>query len=262
MTHFFFYVSGRFRIGAVLLLTAAGGVSAALAAEETATASEQPQSGDPVAAAVAQANPRHLQLQLRPTLIDLGRSSPMVFRGRVSEQASERDSRGLIITRTRFEIDEVLVGVRETRSVALTTLGGRVGSEVMTVTHVPRFVPGPNYIVFTEPGRPTNSTSIPFAEPGRTIGDENRVFIIDAARNIVRTATGRIVLGVDGGDLLLGAFLPADGTDPRSKAGSERAPTVSGEIVAAETASEPEQQLRAVTPEEFVRAIRALDAAR
>jgi len=67
---------------------------------------------------------------------------------------------------------------------------------------------------------------------------------------------------VEGGDRHLGAFLPADGTDPRSRAGSERAPTVSGGIIAAETATEPEQQLRAATPEEFVRAIRALGAVR
>jgi len=259
MTRFFFHLSRRFRIGVVLLPIAAGGAPAALA-EGTTMPGEQFPSGDPVAAAVAQANPR--SLQLRPTLTDLARSSPLVFRGRVSEQASERDPRGLIITRTRFEVEEVLIGAPETRSVALATLGGRVGSEVMTATHVPRFVPGPTYIVFTEPGRPMNATYIPFAEPGRAMGDENRVFIVDTARNIVRTATGRIVLGVEGGDLHLGAFLPADGTDPRSRAGSERAPTVSGGIIAAETASEPEQQLRAATPEEFVRAIRALGAAR
>jgi hypothetical protein len=47
-----------------------------------------------------------------------------------------------------------------------------------------------------------------------------------------------------------------------SRAGSERAPTVSGGIIAAETATVPEQQLPAATPEEFVRAIRALGAAR
>jgi hypothetical protein len=186
----------------------------------------------------------------------------LVFRGRASEQTSERDPRGLIITRTRFEIDEVLIGSPETRSVALTTPGGRIGNEVMRVTHVPRFVPGPTYIVFVEPGRPMNATYIPFTEPGRPMGDENGVFIVDAARNIVRTATGRIVLGVEDGNLRLGAFLPADGTDPRSRAGSEQAPTVSGGIIAAETAAVPEQQLRAMTPEEFVRVIQALGAAR
>ncbi|KAB0269252.1 hypothetical protein [Microvirga brassicacearum] len=131
----------------------------------------------------------------------------------------------------------------------------------MTASHVPRFLPGPTYIVFAESGRPMNATSIRFAEPGRAMG-ENGVFIVDAARNIVRTATDRIVLGVEDGDLRLGPFLPANGTDPRSRAGSERAPTISEGITAAETAAVPEQRQPAVTPEEFVRAIRALGAAR
>lgn len=256
MTRFLYHLSSRLRIGVVLLPIAA---PAALA-EGAAMPGEQSPSADPVAAAVAQANPT--PLQWRPSLSDLARSASFVFRGRVSEQTSERDPRGLIFTRTRFEVAEVLIGAPETRSVTLTTLGGRVGSEVMTATHVPRFVPGPTYIVFTEPSRPTNSTYFPRAEPGRPIGNENGVFIVDATRNIVRTATGRVVLGVGGGDLHLGAFLPADGMDPRSRAGSEQAPTVSGGIIAAETAKVQEQQLRVATPEEFINAIRALGAAR
>ena len=190
MTRFLYHLSSRLRIGLVLLPIAA---PAALA-EGAAMPGEQSPSADPVAAAVAQANPT--PLQWRPSLSDLARSASFVFRGRVSEQTSERDPRGLIFTRTRFEVAEVLIGAPETRSVTLTTLGGRVGSEVMTATHVPRFVPGPTYIVFTEPSRPTNSTYFPRAEPGRPIGNENGVFIVDATRNIVRTATGRVVLGV------------------------------------------------------------------
>src|SRR5262245_28419627 len=68
-------------------------------------------SSDPMPAAVAQAAPMPWR---SPTLSDLVRDSRLVFRGRVSEQASERDSRGLIVTRTRFTVDEVLVGPRET----------------------------------------------------------------------------------------------------------------------------------------------------
>jgi hypothetical protein len=186
----------------------------------------------------------------------------LVFRGRVSDQVSERDARGLIITRTRFQIDEVLIGPSETRSVVLTTLGGSVGNEVMKASHVPRFVPGPTYIIFAEPGRPVNATFIPLAEPGRPMAGENGVFVWDTGRNIVRTATGRIVLGVVDGNLRLGAFLPPDGIDPRSRAAAERAPTVAGGVVAAETTTLPDQQLSAATPEEFARAIRALGAAR
>ena len=88
MTRFFFHLSSRFRIGVVLLPIAAGGAPAALA-EGTAMPGEQSPSGDPVPAAVAQANPR--PLQWRPTLTDLARSAQLVFRGRVSEQASSTD---------------------------------------------------------------------------------------------------------------------------------------------------------------------------
>jgi hypothetical protein len=172
-------------------------------------------SSDPAPAAVAQAAPT----QWRPaTLADLVRDSPLVFRGRVSEQASERDSRGLIVTRTRFAIDEVLVGPRETSTVTLTTLGGRVGNEEMTASHAPRFAPGPTYIVFADPTRTTYTP---------VTGDEHGVFIVDSVQNRVLTANSRIVLGVEGGELRLGSFLPPAGADPRTTAGGlEQAPPV------------------------------------
>ncbi len=208
-------------------------------------------SSDPAPAAVAQAAPT----PWRPaTLADLVRGSPLVFRGRVAEQTSERDSRGLIVTRTRFAVEEVLVGPRETSTVSLTTLGGTVGNEEMTASHVPRFVSGPTYIVFADP---TRSTYTPVT------GDEHGVFIVDSAQNRVLTVNSRIVLGVEGGDLRLGPFLPPAGADQRTTAGgAEQAPQVSGAIIAATTATPPESPPRPVTPEAFAAAIRLLGAGR
>lgn len=236
----------RRHIGTVLVLVmglTAG--CASLARRPTA------ESSDPIPAAVAQAAPMPWR---PPTLSDLVRDSRLVFRGRVSEQASERDSHGLIVTRTRFAVDEVLVGPRETSSVTLTTLGGRVGNEEMTATHAPRFVPGPTYIVFADPTRTTYTP---------VTGDELGVFIVDAGQNRVLTGNSRIVLGVEGGGLRIGAFVPPTDADPRATAGGlEQAPQVSGAIIGATTATPPEPAPRPVTPEDFAAAIRSLGAGR
>jgi hypothetical protein len=208
-------------------------------------------SSDPAVAALAQTIPT----PFRPaTLADLVRDSPVVFRGRVAEQASERDPRGLIVTRTRFDVEEVLVGPRGTPSVTLTTLGGRVGGEEMTASHAPQFRPGPTYIVFADPTRTTYTP---------VTGDEHGVFIVDPAADRVLTAHSRVVLSVEGGELRLGPFLPAAGAEPRTTSGgAEQAPQVYGSIIGATTATEPTRPLRAVTPEAFAAAIRSLGVGR
>ena len=63
-------------------------------------------SSDPALAVLARTTPTPFRAA---NLADLVRDSPMVFRGHVAEQASERDPRGLIVTRTRFDVKEVLV---------------------------------------------------------------------------------------------------------------------------------------------------------
>jgi hypothetical protein len=244
---------GRTRVGATLVLPVALTVGCASVAErpKATVPSSDPAPAAVAPAAVAEAVPTPWR---SVTLADLVRDSPLVFRGRVSEQASERDSRGLIVTRTTFAVDEVLVGPRDTSMVTLTTLGGRVGNEEMTATHVPRFAPEPTYIVFADPTRTTYTP---------VTADEHGVFIIDSVQNRVLTADSRIVLGVEGGELRLGPFMPPAGADPRTKAGGlEQAPQVSGAIIKATTATLPEPAPRPVTPEAFAAAIRSLGAGR
>jgi hypothetical protein len=235
------------RIGLCFLLPAALALGCAPVAERREPAI---QSSDPALAVLAQTTPTPFRAA---TLADLVRDSPMVFRGRVAEQASERDQRGLIVTRTRFDVEEVLVGPRGTPAVTLTTLGGRIGGEEMTASHAPRFRPGPTYIVFADPTRTTYTP---------VTGDEHGVFIVDPAAGRVLTARSRVVLSVEGGELRLGPFLPSAGAEPRTSGGAEQAPQVYGSIIGATTATEPARPLRAVTPEAFAAAIRSLGAGR
>ena len=161
------------------------------------------------------------------TLDWLVANSPFIFVGRLSSTRAETDSRGLVITRNVFDVENALIGAGSQKAVTLTTLGGTIGDETFSVSDTPDFASGQTYLIFTDLARTTYDA---------VTGDEAGVFLI--VNSEVYTYGGRAVVGVQDGRIRLGAVvLEQRGAGTRSPVVSEmNNPTVGGGVLAARTA--------------------------
>jgi hypothetical protein len=86
----------------------------------------------------------------RLTLEDLATRSQNIVQGTVRGSRSYWSPNGkLILTDTTIEVSESMKG-QSSRTVQVTTVGGRIGDTVLHVGGMPAFVPGESTIVFTQ----------------------------------------------------------------------------------------------------------------
>jgi hypothetical protein len=86
----------------------------------------------------------------RLTLEDLATRSQTIVQGTVRGSRSYWSPNGkLILTNTTIEVSESIKG-QSTRTVEVTTVGGRIGDTVLHVGGMPAFAPGESTIVFTQ----------------------------------------------------------------------------------------------------------------
>jgi hypothetical protein len=142
---------------------------------------------DPQPSAAQSARPMPIKVNDLDWLV---RNSPFVFVGRLTDKTAERDSRGLVVTRNRFAVEDAVVGGTPPATVTLTLLGGMLGNEEFTVSHTPDFVPGQRYMIFTDLQRTTYNP---------ITADEHGVFLVVDSN--VYTYDGRGVAGVQDGKL-------------------------------------------------------------
>jgi hypothetical protein len=207
--------------------------------------SAQAASADPTPAAAQGGRPVTLEVN---NLRWLTANSPFVFVGRSSGKTPERDARGLIVTKHRFDVENTIVGQSPEKVVTLTILGGTAGGETMKMSHMPEFVQGQRYVVFTDLKRTVYNP---------ITGNQNGVFrVTDGA---VYTYDGRGLLGVDNAGLLQVSDVvllkePSD-TPERTAASRAGDPTVSGGRVSTDRAAGG--PARPMSLDEFSRAILA-----
>jgi hypothetical protein len=199
-------------------------------------------SADPVPGAARTEQPvvRHVN-----DLRWLVQNSPFIFVGRLASQSFEKDGRGRVITRNRFDVERVIVGETTDRAITLTTLGGTMDGETMHVSNIPEFVTGLRYVVFTDLRRTVYNP---------VTGSERGVFIVDGAT--VYAYDGRALTGVENGllrfsDESLRNFRTGE---PFQRAAVVEEPRVTGNILSVQRAAvEPGA---AMSLDEFARAIR------
>jgi hypothetical protein len=189
------------------------------------------EAADPGRNAVAISQPMTTEVNSLDWLV---RNSPLVFVGRLSGKRAETASRGLIVTRNHFDVENILVGASPQKTLTLTTLGGAVGDEEVTVSHTPEFVEGRTYVIFTDPARTTYNP---------ITGDEHGVFLV--VNSDVYTYAGRAVTGVQNGRIRLGsAVLERHPAANSLLAGASVTgnPTVGGAVISAEPSVTRTQQ--------------------
>ena len=96
-------------------------------------------------------------------------NSTLVFVGNVVEQDVSKDSRGLIITKSAFRVERVLAGELLKDTVSITTLGGKMGRQILRVSHIPQFAKQYKYVIFVDLKRTTYDP---------VVGNEHGVFIV------------------------------------------------------------------------------------
>lgn len=129
------------------------------------------------------------------SLASLVRNSRLVFIGHLINQDVVRDKRGLIITRNHFQIEKTLVGSFNNKKITLTTLGGTLGGQTLSVSHLPVFEKGRRYVIFTDQNRTTYNP---------ITGNEDGVFLIEPSDSGVYNYHGISVAGVEKGVIRLG----------------------------------------------------------
>jgi hypothetical protein len=118
----------------------------------------------------------------------LVKNSPFVFLGRLTAIDVHRDSRGLVVSDNRFDVENTLIGTSPQKVVTLATFGGTLGNETFSASHTPEFVQGQTYVIFTDLARTTYNP---------ITGDERGVFLV--VNSEVYTYQGRAVAGVENG---------------------------------------------------------------
>lgn len=189
------------------------------------SAAQQFASADPAPSAAQSDRPVSIDVNLNW----LARNSPFVFVGHLTGKSVEKDARGLVVTKHRFDVDNIILGESQDKVVALTTLGGTMNGETLKVTHMPEFAEGQTYVVFTDLTRTVYNP---------VTGNRNGVFlVVDSA---IYTYDGRALVGVEDGLLRVGDRTlenPPDGKDRRAAASEAGNPNVSGGVVSAERAA-------------------------
>ena len=115
-------------------------------------------------------------------------NSPFIFVGRVIAASAEKDARGLVITRNQFAVEKVIAGDLKTKVVTLTTLGGAVNGDTMTVSNMPEFRANQTYVVFTDLKRTVYNP---------ITGNRNGVFLVND--DSVYTYEGQALVSVKDG---------------------------------------------------------------
>ena len=126
----------------------------------------------------------------------LVKNSPFVFVGRLTAIDVERDSRGLVVSHNRFEVENALIGASPQKVVTLTTFGGTIGNETFSASHTPEFVQGQTYVIFTDLARTTYNP---------ITGDERGVFLV--INSDVYTLAGRAIVGIQDGKFRFGSTI-------------------------------------------------------
>jgi hypothetical protein len=119
-----------------------------------------------------------------------------VFVGRLTAIDVERDSRGLVVSHNRFEVENALIGASPQKVVTLTTFGGTIGNETFSASHTPEFVQGQTYVIFTDLARTTYNP---------ITGDERGVFLV--INSEVYTLAGRAIVGIQDGKFRFGSTI-------------------------------------------------------
>lgn len=161
----------------------------------------------------------------------LVKNSPFVFVARLSAMDVERESRGLVVTRNRFEVENTLIGASPQKVVTLTTLGGTMGNETVSVSHTPEFVKGQTYVIFTDLARTTYNP---------ITGDERGVFLV--VNSEIFTYDGRAITGIEDGkfrfsSMMLDKYPGAPSREPEPARATD--PTVGGGVISAQTTVAP-----------------------
>jgi hypothetical protein len=176
-------------------------------------------------------------------------NSPFIFVGRLSSQNVEKDAKGLVITRNRFDVERVIVGESADKTITLTTLGGTMDGQTMRVSNMPLFMNGQRYVIFTDLKRTVYNP---------VTGNERGVFVVDDAG--VYAYDGRALAGVENGLLRFSdeSLRNFQTGKPYEKAAVAEEPKVSGNILSVQRAAV--QAAKPMPLEAFARAI--LEAAR
>ena len=94
--------------------------------------------------------PLHATTVQRLTLDDMVSKADTIVIGRVINSQSSWTKNGkLILTQTTFEVQEGLKGAA-TKTVTITTVGGRVGNNILHVSGMPSFQPEETAVIFLE----------------------------------------------------------------------------------------------------------------
>jgi hypothetical protein len=207
---------------------------------------EQYASADPAAVAAQSERPMTLNVNDLRWLVT---NSPFIFVGRLSSQNVEKDARGLVITRNRFEVERVIIGESKDKTIALTTLGGTMDGQAMRVSGMPQFMNGQRYVIFTDLKRTVYNP---------VTGNERGVFVVDDTG--VYSYGGHALAGVENGLLRFSdeSIRNFQTDKPYERAAVAEEPKVSGNIVSVQRAAV--QPARPMPLEAFARAI--LEAAR
>jgi len=169
-------------------------------------------------------------------------NSPFIFVGRVESQSSEKDSRGMVVTRNEFVVERVIVGDASKKSVRLTTLGGATGDVAMRVSHMPEFMRDTRYLVFTDLARTVYNP---------ITGNEGGVFIVNDTG--VYSFDGHSIVAIENGMIQFGDA-SLNRADPEKSVARAEDPKVSGTIQSVQR-TEPDQR-KALSIDDFSTAIR------
>ncbi len=170
-------------------------------------------------------------------------NSPFIFIGGVSSQSSEKDARGMIVTRNEFAVEQVIAGDASKKSIRLTTLGGSTGDVAMKVSHMPEFMRNRRYLIFTDLARTVYNP---------ITGNEGGVFIV--ADGGVYSHDGQSITAVENGLIQFGD-VSIDRADPEKTVARAEDPKVNGAIISVQRA-EPDQR-RTLSIDDFSTAIRS-----
>jgi hypothetical protein len=207
---------------------------------------EQYASADPPRDAAQSERPMALNVNDLRWLVG---NSPFIFVGRLSSQNVEKDARGLVITRNRFDVERIIVGESADKTITLTTLGGTMDGQTMRVSNMPQFMNGQRYVIFTDLKRTVYNP---------VTGNERGVFVVDDTG--VYAYDGRALAGVENGLLRFSdeSSRNFQAGKPAEKAAVAEEPKVSGNVLSVQRAAvEPSKPMAL---EAFARAI--VEAAR
>lgn len=179
------------------------------------------------------------------------KNSPLIFVGSLKNKEAEKDERGLIITRNHFAIEKIIVGDLKEEVITLTTLGGTLGDQTMTVSIMPVFTEGQRYIIFTDRIRTTYNP---------ITGNQEGVFLVGPDDSGVYNYNGTAIKGVENGilqfsDITLKVY-PPKGTQTQEPTPEVRNPGTKGSIVSVEQTKKDTS--KAISLDEFIKIIQEL----